>query len=62
VQLDEDEPHFVIVDMLIARYLLEELIASRLLPRRSEVIDGVLISGRVGPSIRFVIADCMMTA
>jgi hypothetical protein len=31
VRLDEEELHFVIIDQLIARYLLEELNASRLL-------------------------------
>jgi hypothetical protein len=31
VQLDEEEPDFIIVDMLIVEYLLEEFIASRLL-------------------------------
>jgi hypothetical protein len=31
VRLDEEEPDFIIVDMLIIEYLLEELIASRLL-------------------------------
>jgi hypothetical protein len=31
VQLDEDEPHFIIIDLLIVGYLVEELIASRLL-------------------------------
>jgi hypothetical protein len=29
--LDEEEPDFIIVDLLIIEYLLEELIASRLL-------------------------------
>jgi hypothetical protein len=31
MQLDEEELYFIIVDSLIAGYLLEELIASRLL-------------------------------
>jgi hypothetical protein len=31
VQLDEEEPYFLIVDLLIAGYLLEELTASRLI-------------------------------
>jgi hypothetical protein len=31
VRPDEEEPHFVIVDLLIARYLLEELSAGYLL-------------------------------
>jgi hypothetical protein len=31
VRLDEEEPDFIIVDLLIVEYLLEELIASRLL-------------------------------
>jgi hypothetical protein len=31
VRLDEEELHFIVVDQLIARYLLEELTASRLL-------------------------------
>jgi hypothetical protein len=31
MQLDEEEPYFIIVDSLIAGYLLEELIASQLL-------------------------------
>jgi hypothetical protein len=30
VQLDEDEPHFIVVDLLIVGYLIEELIAFRL--------------------------------
>jgi hypothetical protein len=31
VRPDEEEPHFVIIDLLIAGHLLEELTASRLL-------------------------------
>jgi hypothetical protein len=31
VRLDEEEPNFIIVDLLIIEYLLEELITSRLL-------------------------------
>jgi hypothetical protein len=31
VRLDEEELHFIVVDQLIARYLLEELTAPRLL-------------------------------
>jgi hypothetical protein len=31
VWLDEEEPNFIVVDLLIVEYLLEELIASRLL-------------------------------
>jgi hypothetical protein len=31
MQLDEDEPYFIVMDSLITTYLLEELIASRLL-------------------------------
>jgi hypothetical protein len=31
VRLDEDDPHFIIVDLLIAGYLLKKLIASRLI-------------------------------
>jgi hypothetical protein len=31
VQLDEEEPDFIVVDLLIVEYLLEELIASQLL-------------------------------
>jgi hypothetical protein len=31
VRLDEEEPNFIVVDLLIVEYLLEELIASRLL-------------------------------
>jgi hypothetical protein len=41
VRPDEEEPHFIVVDLLIARYLLEELIASRsvvVLDRRSDLL------------------------
>jgi hypothetical protein len=31
VRLDEEEPHFVVIGMLIAGYLLEELTAGYLL-------------------------------
>jgi hypothetical protein len=31
VRLDEEEPDFIVVDLLIVEYLLEELVASRLL-------------------------------
>jgi hypothetical protein len=31
VQLDEEEPHFDVVDLFIVEYLLEELTASRFL-------------------------------
>jgi hypothetical protein len=59
---------------LIIEYLLDELIASRLLilqaslfavranPDDQVVVDEVLIGGGVGPSIRSVVADCLTTA
>jgi hypothetical protein len=81
VRLDEEEPHFIVVDLLITGYLLEELTASRLLcpiilifwgfavqislkanPDDRVLVDGIPIGGRAGPSIRFVVVDCLTTA
>jgi hypothetical protein len=39
VRLDEEEPDFIVVDLLIVEYLLEELIASRLLILQASLFD-----------------------
>jgi hypothetical protein len=64
VRLDEEEPYFDVVDLLINRYLLEELIASRLLrptmlnQEDRVVIDVVSISSRARLLIESVIDGC----
>jgi hypothetical protein len=64
VRLDEEEPYFDVVDLLINRYLLEELIASRLLrptmlnQEDRVVIDVVPISSRARLLIESVIDGC----
>jgi hypothetical protein len=64
VRLDEEEPYFDVVDLLINRYLLEELIASRLLrptmlnQEDQVVIDVVPISSRARLLIESVIDGC----
>jgi hypothetical protein len=76
VRLDEEEPDFIVVDLLIVEYLLDELIASRLLilqaslcrisvrtnPDDQVVVNEVPIGGHVGPSIGSVVAGCLTTA
>jgi hypothetical protein len=64
VRLDEEEPYFDVVDLLINRYLLEELIASRLLrptmlnQEDQVVIDVVPISSHARLLIESVIDGC----
>jgi hypothetical protein len=65
------ETDFIVVDLLIIEYLLEELIASRLLilqaslfranPDDRVVVDEVPISGRIRPSIGSVVAGWLTT-
>jgi hypothetical protein len=73
VRFDEEELYFIVMDPLIVVYLLEELIASRLLrltmlilcislrasPDDRVVVDGVLIGGCAGLSIKFVVTGCL---
>jgi hypothetical protein len=49
VRLDEDELHFIVVNLLIN-------------PGDRVVIDGVPIGGQDGLSIKFVVASCLTAA
>jgi hypothetical protein len=52
VRLNEEEPHFIMVDLLIVGYLSDDRV----------VINGVPIGGRAGPLIRFVITGYLKAA